>query len=60
MVISQQVTEERGFTHVVTALKNNGVGIQMGFVSEWGAKLCAKRLEEKGYYDAVSIAETAH
>lgn len=55
MVISQQVT--RQFTHIVTALCSNGTGIQMGFVSEWGAKLCRQRLIEKGYYEDVYIVE---
>ena len=55
MVISQQST--RRFTHIVTALRSNGAGIQMGFLSEWGAKLCADRLKEKGYYEDVYIVE---
>ena len=53
MVISQQVT--RKFTHLVTALASDGTGIQMGFVSEWGARLCEDRLNKKGYYEAVYI-----
>ena len=53
MVISQQAT--RQFTHIVTALRSNGAGIQMGFVSEWGARLCMERLNKKGYYEAVYI-----
>lgn len=55
MVISQQST--RRFTHLVTALSSNGTGIQMGFVSEWGARLCAERLNQKGSYEAVYITE---
>lgn len=58
MVISQQVT--RQFTHIVTALRANGTGIQMGFLSEWGAGLCADRLKEKGYYESVYVTEMQH
>ena len=58
MVISQQVT--RQYTHIVTALCSNGTGIQMGFLSEWGARLCADRLKEKGYYESVYVTEMQH
>ena len=58
MVISQQST--RRFTHIVTALCSNGTGIQMGFVSVFGARLCADRLKEKGYYESVYVTETQH
>lgn len=58
MVISQQVT--RQFTHIVTAIRSNGTGIQMGFLSVFGARLCADRLKEKGYYESVYVTETQH
>ena len=58
MVISQQVT--RQYTHIVTALCSNGTSIQMWFLSEWGAGLCANRLKEKGYYESVYVTEMQH